>query len=495
MKKIILITAIAFNFHNLVISQSDYYVEYDSSLVLILNDIYDLKLKSAEINLKRYTENNPSNLAHLHVSNYIDFFHIFIKEEKPDFKKREKNKSKRISAIKNNLDDSNPYKAFLIAEIQLQWAISRAKFNQLFKASREVLNAYYLLEDNREEHPDFIYNHKSLSIIHSLVETMTLPGVIKKIFGIEGSIDMSLLEIENVIEYSYNHTFPFSQEADAIKTFILFFQANKKKEAWTFLKNSRIKPEHSLLSTFLVAKIAQRSGKNEKAIEVLQNKPTGSEYEPFLFLDFLMGLSKIRKLDSSCQGEFKKFTNNFLGQHYIKEAHQKLAWASLIFEEDWNSYSKIMNELKKQGATLFDADKQALLESKSMVKPNITILKARLLFDGGQFEEAYNILKSNNEQLSQYHKFEQVYRLGRCASQLNMKQEAKDNFIEVVNYSDYNDSYFKCNAALQLGLIYEEEMNFERANRYFNMCIDLNPKSYKRSLHQKAKTGLKRLNR
>ena len=141
---------------------------------------------------------------------------------KHDLRCLKKNKSKRIDLLKEHLKDDDPYKRFVIAEIQLQWALARSKFNQLFRAGREVVNAYNLLEDNAKDFPDFIYNKKSLSIIHSLIETITIPGIFKKIFGIDGSIELGLQEIEEVIDYSHNHDFLFAEEADAIYAFILF---------------------------------------------------------------------------------------------------------------------------------------------------------------------------------------------------------------------------------------------------------------------------------
>ena len=43
-----------------------------------------------------------------------------------------------------------------------------------------------------------------------------------------------------------------------------------------------------------------------------------------------------------------------------------------------------------------DEDNQALSESKSNTVPNITLLKARLLFDGGYYQKALNIMIEKN---------------------------------------------------------------------------------------------------
>ena len=50
-----------------------------------------------------------------------------------------------------------------------------------------------------------------------------------------------------------------------------------------------------------------------------------------------------------------------------------------------------------------------------------------------------------------------------------------------------------CNAALQIALIFEEQQKLKQAKKYFDLCLDISPKRYKTSLHQKANSGLDRI--
>jgi hypothetical protein len=54
--------------------------------------------------------------------------------------------------------------------------------------------------------------------------------------------------------------------------------------------------------------------------------------------------------------------------------------------------------------------------------------------------------------------------------------------------------YFACNAALQIGRIYESKKNLNKAKEFFNRCLSMKPDEYRNSLHQKAKAGLNRIN-
>jgi len=357
------------------------------------------------------------------------------------------------------------------------------------------LNYYNDLEENRELYPDFIYNKKSLSIIHSLIETITIPGIFKKFLGIKGSISLGIEEIQSVIDYSNEQPFIFNEEADAIYTFILFYQNNQKEKAWDFLNQSRINPKESLLGTFLFAKIAQRSGKNEIAIQLLENKPSGEAYADFHYLDLLLGISQLRNLDVTAEENIKYYIENFKGKHFIKEAYQKLAWSKIIFDEDIPSYKYYMSALEENGEALVDDDKQAQKESELQRIPDPVLLKARLLYDGGYYEKAHRLLtrKAHQYIINGRYNLEFNYRLGRTAQALKNYPEAIKHLSNTINNGMVESEYYACNAALQIGRIYENQNQYKKASKYYNLCMTIEPSEYQNSLHQKAKSGIERI--
>jgi len=492
---ICLLTFSCFFCYSSVLNAQEYYVEYSPQSRSIYEDIIDLKLDSIPFKIDILKNTEPYNLASLHLENYLDFFTIFITEEKYEFEKRSKNKDIRISIIEDNLDDSNPYKRFMLAEINLQWALTRSKFNQLFKSSREVYKAYNLLTNNQELFPDFVYNKKSLSVLHSLVETITIANVFKSILGLEGSIELAKEEIEEVIRFGQNNPFMFAEEADAIKALILFYQANERESAWSFLKESSLDVKQSLLSVFLISKFAQRMGLNEMAITVLRDRPMHSSYSDFHYLDYQMGLSLLRKLDPNCKIYLLQFVDNFKGKHFVKEAYQKLAWASLVFEENFEQYKFYMKKVQSEGDDLVDDDKQALQESKSSKVPNILLLKSRLLFDGGYYKEALNLMTDHKHLFSDKKQFqaEYNYRKGRILQNLSQFDEARKYFDFLIKFHSKDKEFYACSAALQMGIIEEKLDNENIAEVYYKTCLKIKPKTYRRSLHQKAKSGLERI--
>jgi hypothetical protein len=48
-------------------------------------------------------------------------------------------------------------------------------------------------------------------------------------------------------------------------------------------------------------------------------------------------------------------------------------------------------------------------------------------------------------------------------------------------------NYYACNAALNIGLIYEEKNNKAQARKYYNLCLSLSPSNTNQALHQRLK--------
>lgn len=461
-----------------------------------VKEAYDLVSKlrftEAEQKIAFIKENDPDNLLVYHVENYIDFFKVFLNEDIEEYERLKENKSKRISKI-NKGDENSPYYLFTLAEINLQWATARLKFGETFDPLREVYRAYKFLEKNQEKFPDFVENKKSLSIIHALSES--IPGAVRFIMRVSGSIDQGTMEIRDVIKYAESGDFMYNDEAYAIYAYILFFQNNKRKEAYDVLFGADLDHSTSPLICFLKASIAQKNGNNEEALQILRERPQGEEYHDFPYLDFMYGTYRLYQLESDSRDYILSFLDNFKGRHFVKEAYQKLAWYELVENDNIAGYKKYMSLVKSEGFTLVDEDKQALKESEKGHIPDASLLKARLLFDGGYYAQAYAFLVKKaylfpNEN-DQYLEFS--YRMGRICHELKNLPEAIENYNYALQKGRKKNSFMACNAALQIGLILEQQGKVKQAKSYFNQCLDIESDEYKTSLHQKAKSGLNRL--
>ncbi len=453
-----------------------------------------LRFEDAKKNCQQLRDQEPENLIVFLIEDYIDFFTVFINEEYDEFRSLEKNKSDRLQKIKQG-DQKSPYYKYCEAEIQLHWALARLKFEEYFSAFIEVKNAYKLLIQNEKDFPNFIANKKSLGVIHALVGTIpeNYQWGVKLLGGMEGDIEKGQKEIESIIQYSQNNDFIFREETGVMYSFLMLHLKNNGDRAWKNILDLNLDHKTNPLAAFTIANIALRTGRNDQAIKILLERPTGQNFAPFPYLHYLLGLAKLYRQDDDAAKYLSKYIEEFRGVNYIKEAYQKMAWGDLIAGNESGYYAK-MKKCAEHGSNIIGGDKMAMREAERMTAPNAILIKSRLQFDGGYFEEALNTLQNNRAEFNQNKdRVEYLYRLGRTQQQLGKNTTAIANYENTIAEGRDLPEYFACNAALQLGIIYESLNAQEQAKKYFKECLSIRPSEYKSSLHQKAKAGIQRL--
>ena len=475
---------------------TDGYFEFTPLATEAYQKTLELKIEEASVLLARAKNEEPNNMMVYFVENYLDFMRVFINENEKEFKQLLKNKDRRLERIKSG-DTNSPYYLYTQAEIKLQWALLHLKFDEYLSALSNIKSAYKLLSRNLDKHPDFLQSKKSLGLLHALVGTVpdSYKWAVKLLSGMDGTIEQGTKEIEEVLAHARrNNDVIFEQETLVLYSFLMLHLKNESDAAWKLIHSGNLDPNESPLACFAVANMAMRIGQNDEAIRILENRPSGKAYYPLHFLDFMLGLAKLRRLDEDADIYLNKYIHNFRGQNYIKEAYQKLAWHSLL-KGDEDKYKKYMNQVKARGNTSVSNDKSALTEAKKGIVPDPILLQARILFDGGYYQKAYSLLKG----ISQYHfsdkglQLEYIYRLGRIAHEMKNTTDGLYYYDQTIKVGRNQRYYFACNAAFKAGLICEEMGNKTKAKEYYNICLSLKPDEYKNSLHGLAKAGLNRL--
>ncbi|MFN3939426.1 MAG: tetratricopeptide repeat protein [Chitinophagales bacterium] len=466
--------------------------DFNANCTDAYNLIQSLRFNEAKVLIEKEKSGNPQNLIPYFLDNGIDFISIYISENETEFKTLAKNKDARLSKIKTG-DPASPYYLYCQAEILIQWAFARLKFEEYVTAFSEVRKAFQLLEENDRKFPFFIANKKSLGMLHAIVGA--IPDKYKwgvNMLGMEGTIEQGMFELESVIQYANTHTFIFQQESYLYYAFLSLYLQKDDVKAWNIVKDLNTK--NNLLNTFCIASIGMRTGRNNEAIAALQNKPTGSQYYPFPFLDFLHGLALLRKLDPAADAYFHKFLQTFKGKNYIKEAYQKLAWSALL-QNNKAKYTEYMQLCITKGDDIIDDDKQALMEAQRNKPPHVVLLKSRLLFDGGYYKEALKVLEGLNTDdfPDPKDKAEFTYRAARIYHASGNPEKAKGYYNSTIKNGESLPYYFAAGSALKLGEIFEKEGNYIKAKEYYNRCLNMKNEEYKTGLDSQAKAGLNRL--
>ena len=471
------------------------YYAWTSRAHLAYDKVMQLRFGEARAQISLLRQEEADNLIYVLIEDYIDFFTLYIGEEEEVFHQLEQNKTLRLSLLRREGDSSSPWHDYLQADILLHWALARLKFEQYATSFLEVNKAFKLLSQNTERFPDFLPNKKDLGILHAIAGTIPdeYSGMVSWLTSLEGSIAQGRSELESVLE-QMDENYVFRDETYVLYAYLLLHLADETDEAWKVIEQSGLQAEQSPLSCFVMANMAMRLGKNDLALAFLERCPQGRVYYPLPYLHFMRGICLQRRLSPEATRYFERFLSGFRGRHFVKEAWQKLAWQALL-EQDFKAYRACIAHCRTAGVAVTDGDKAALREANSGLMPQPDLLRIRLLFDGGYYEQAEKLLEQfGPEDFGRHeHRLEFVYRSARLAQALQKREQAFAKYRLVLEMGADDPWYYACKAALELGRLCEHQGQLAEARSYYRRCLELKPAAYRTGLHQAAKAGLKRL--
>lgn len=469
--------------------------DFNANCLKAYQHIFELKLPAAKQLIAAEKRAHPSNSIVPLLENYIDYFYLLTTESKSEFDRLEDNKAIRLDQISDD-DKNSPYYLYAQAEINLQWALIRGRYGQFYTAAREINRAHNLLLENSKKFPGFHLNGRGLGLINAVMAALP-DGFLKSAlatFGIKGDMETGLNMLNKLVENLPKSAYePFYEETVFSYVYVLSDVARSPSAyAKTMQYTARI-ADDNLLKSYLQAYVCVRYGHNDEAISILADKPSGANYQPFPYLDYLMGVAKLNKLDYSAGNYFDRFLQTTKGVNYIKDSYLHLAWIALLKGND-TTFSTLITKVKNNGYTYNEKDKQALNEA-NMATSNKDLLKARLLCDGGYFSRAFEVIADNKAEdfASAKDKVEYYYRLGRINDDLGKDALALSNYQNCINIGKSLKYYFASKSAIQMGKIYEKRKEQSKAKSYFNLAIGMKNHDYENSIEAEAKQGLKRI--
>jgi len=454
--------------------------------------IINLEFDKANELLRAEETTNPTNRIIILQQNYIDFLTIIIGEDETFFIAVKNKKSDRIDFLQAG-DKSSPYYLYAQAEIHLQWAFVRLKFEEYLTAAYEIQKAYSLLEENQENFPDFKLNKKGLGLLHTLVGA--IPNQYQwalSLVGMEGSVASGLGELKSLLQDEQMEL--YRNEIVFLTTFLQLNMTNDEVAYKQLLAEIGDSYSDSYLLNFAAARLTHALGENDLTLNILENRPAAQGKFPFYYLDYLQGMSLLYKLDfEKSEKYFNRFLSNFKGNNYIKSAYHKLALIAFLQRETEKQLS-YFEKVKSEGSVAIDEDKVALKDAKKKYITHSRLLSARLLYDGGYYQVALKEIQGVT--LKEYSGFydEYWYRLARIQSKLDYDiNEIIAYYQEAFEFGKVSSNYFAPMSALQIAFIYEQKQEYANAEIYFEKCLSLSEFDYERGIHQKARSGLVRI--
>lgn len=454
-----------------------------------------LRLSKASALLGEEKKAHPNNAAVTLLENTLDYYRIVTSQDFALTKELDRIKDKRLDILKA-IPASSPYLLYAQSEAHVQWAFIKFLKEEYVGAMFEFRSAYQLANENNKKYPDFKPGLKTLGMFKALLGTS--PHNYKWILNAAGLAGDFETGMNMIGQYMKGETLPefILDRQSAIFYYTLFtLNFGEKNKAWEFCEEHTRDYQTNAMSCYLRAYVGGKTAHNDEAIQVLQSRPKGNDYEPFYLLDYLLGQCKLNRLDEDADQSLKRFVSFYKGKSLLRDAYRRIGWYYLL-RNDTEKY-KVYRELcKRYGGSGNEEDRNIQREMASGISHDLVILKARLLFDGGYYLKAEETIKQRTpEQLkTNYQKLEYYYRYARILQEQNKLSKATELFGIVIKNAPFNTPYyFAPNACLQMGYIYQKLGFKQIARSHFLNVSNYNKAEYIQSLEIKAENELAKL--
>ncbi len=489
-------------FQNLIcpIFAQNKHFDLDSIHQSVYHEAIQLKTISAKKQILTLKEQYPENLATFFVEEIADFYAVLGLSSRDAFELYKSKNSERIT-IFENCEVKSPFIKFSLAEFYIHRAITRVFFGEKIKAVFDLKKANSYANKNITEYPLFQLNDKPKSLLNIIFGS--IPPSVKwasALISLNGNYNKGIAELNRLLNFTYvnENEYCFFFEILTYKTIISqrSTASNSDKRTLSMYFNT-LSVRNELAKNYLLiyawGDYQIKNGQNDAAINVFSSMQKSEDYIPFWTIEFLWGIALQNKLDEACVRHFNAYIQGVKTGNYVNASYQRLAWQS-IMNQNPQGYFKYIRMINKKN-NITEQDQAANFEQQSNLQPNIQLLKARLLFDGGYYLKSQEELRKINihKMVGKIFVLEYYYRMARILDKLKNNTQSLILYNKVIIDGSSIENYYAANAALNAGNICESINDKTKAVFYYKKCLSLSPNQYKESIHQKAKIGLERL--
>ncbi len=281
---------------------------------------------------------------------------------------------------------------------------------------------------------------------------------------------------------------PSRQETELVHAILLLLDDQPEAAAALLAAH----PRSQTLSLLFRLVALKKAGKNEEVLRLLSgiDRPF-----PHPYFSYLYGEALLRKLDPGTGNLLEAFLEQSGPVHFRKMAMLKLAWWRFL-EGRTGEARALAGEITGSAEALTESDRQAVSEARAFPYWNVSLLRARMLFDGGYYRKALEEIRkgapgeglhTGREQLEYY------YRLGRILEALDKPREALKSYDQAVALGADAPYYFPAYAAWHMGNILEASGQPDEARRFYQKCLEMKTIEYRSDIRRKARASIRSL--
>ncbi len=441
--------------------------------------LFNLNTEPAEA-LYRQNDDKPEYWYLKNLSTTID---ILVKEDKGAYTKAKYVEDELLDKV-NDLDDEDPIKLFLKAEIKLQWAILKIRFGDQFAAFWNLRQAYIAATDNIQKFPDHAPSQKTVGLLNVVFGSVPDSySWLLGIFGINGDVSEGMEALEKI----YRQNGLFSLESGIIIAILKTYLLEQQDDSEKIMGEVYDTHEKYLINTLAYSLILMKNTKGSKALKLLQSQP-GENFNKIPQLHYIFGELLLQKgAYQAAINRYDRYLKSYNGEYMVKDAYYK---TGLCYVQSDNidmarTFFKKAQEISDSDS---EADKYAQAVISSGVIPNKALTMARYAIDGGFFDIADSVLNTISLQdISDREKTEYYYRKGRMYHWKKDLDKAIFYYKETIVSQKQPDWYYAPNACLLLAKISYLNGDTENVKHYLKKLKDYKKYPYQKSIERKAK--------
>ncbi len=457
-------------------------------------DLIKLRVTEARQEISR---ENPHNGLTIWLADYADMITLLISDDERGYGRKSKIQEQRLEQLEN-LNPESPWSRMTQAEVRLHGAFVKLKFGQELSGSWDIIKAYKLLAENARKFPTFLPTYKALGVLHILIGSVPENYTwVTRIIGLRGDVRLGLAELDRA---SQDPIFRTETELVTllVQAYVLKFTDADTRQLTQLIAQN---PDNLLLH-FFGATIQMKNGQGDKALALLQARPTGPAYLPMPIIDNILGDIYLQKGDETeAATYYGQFLRLFRGQNFLKDTHYKLFLCHWLSGKPGTALP-YLRRVKEVGRTVTESDKAAQKFAEAHADKGLTpgqtvLMQSRLATDGGFTDRALAVLKpySENHFAALPDRAEYQYRMGRIYQRRNTPDLSIAPFRRAIFLTDSANTglSFGATAALQLGYVYQQKRQLALARQFFEKAISYKKHEYKNSIDNKARAALNQL--
>ena len=440
-------------------------------------------LLDLEFEQVRSNETDEDGLS-IYYANLADILKVLFNENEDLFEELREARSERISRVeKSKL--SKELKAFLEAEIKLQWAFLDFRFGKDWDAFWGLRSASKISKELLEEHPSFKPNLRTQGLLNIIFGTVPSNRQwLLNLFGLKGNVFTGIDQIESLINQPN-----FSLESRLILAMTEIFLLEEFKSGQRRITETQ---ENYVLVKYIKSLSYLKTNEALKARELLSKIYTKAPVLEYFLAETYFQEERYQESNE----HFKSFLKKNEGTAYLKDAHLKIGIAEFYLNntEEFRNRMKLCEE---KGEARTEIDKNALKLMRSIDAQDSVGLLIRFAIDGGFFNRANELIAyQETRDLEPYYRLELSYRKARLAHLQQKQEEAVRYYENVIDQASLiSETYYAPNSFLQIGYLMRDEGNLADASMYFEKVLEFKNHPYKKSLDNKAKLALASLDR